>query len=54
MKSIMKIKSKVRSILKKINLKNLDKTLDKFDKGMSAFSKGIDSFGKPMNANHYQ
>ena len=46
----MKISLKIPSLLKKINLKNLDSGLESFGKFMDSFSKGIDEFGKSMDA----
>ena len=40
---------KLPSFLNKINLKNLDKTLQSFDKGMAMFNKAVKDFGDSMD-----
>ena len=41
---------KLPSFLNKINLKNLDKTLQSFDKGMAMFNKGMQQFSDSMDS----
>jgi len=44
------MKSKILSILSKINSKNLGYALDTFDKGMDIFNKSVQDFGKSMDS----
>jgi len=44
------ISLKIPSLLKKINLKNLDLALESLGRGMDSFSKIIDEFGKSMDS----